>query len=157
MLKFSDIDLAFQFVSSAEYGMNSATLCKETGQTYFESGLGDSDDLPEDIEDSDRYIAIPHKRDLNLGVELVREFVNEYLPAKADEVKSLFQGRGAYSRYKELLGRNNALEKWFKFEEERTESALKSWCAENKIQIEEGGTGDRTISSSGAASRGRDS
>jgi hypothetical protein len=37
---------------------------------YFRhSALGD--DLPEDIEDSDKYISIPHKNNLDLGKALV--------------------------------------------------------------------------------------
>jgi hypothetical protein len=149
MVKFLDIELAFQFVSGAEYGMNSATLSKKTGQIYFESGLGDSDELPEDIDDEDLYIQIPHKRDLDLGIQLVREYVSAHLPEKADEVEAFFRSRGAYSRYKELLSWSNALDKWYKFEEERTETALKKWCVQNTIQIEEGDTGNRTIGSNG--------
>lgn len=149
MVNFSDIDLAFHFVSGAEFGINSAFLCRDTGQIYFESGFGDSDELPEDIEDSNRYIQIPHKRDLDLGIELVREFVIKNLPEKAGEIENFFRSRGAYTRYKELLSKCNTLEKWYQFEQVRIESALKNWCIQNNIQIEENRIGDRTIGSNG--------
>ena len=42
--------------------MHEAYLCKETGQIFYTSEMGDSDELPEDIEDPDRYITIPHNR-----------------------------------------------------------------------------------------------
>jgi hypothetical protein len=79
-MKFDDIELAFLFVSGAAQFTNSALLCKETGEIYYISEMGDSDELPEDIEDSDQYIEIPHKNDLDLGNRLVMDFVAEYCP-----------------------------------------------------------------------------
>jgi len=52
-----------------------------------------------------------------------------------NNVYSIFRRKGAYSRYKELLERKGALEKWYKFENHRLEVALKEWCRENNIEI----------------------
>jgi hypothetical protein len=71
----------------------------------------------------------------------------EHLPEKADQFKTFFHSKGAYSRFKELLGNCNALERWFEFERVRTESALKDWCTQNNINIEEGNEGGRIIGS----------
>jgi len=57
--------------SMDQKGMHNAYLCKETGRILFTSEMGDSDELPEDVDDSDKYIAIPHKNDLELGKALV--------------------------------------------------------------------------------------
>jgi hypothetical protein len=35
------------------------------------------EDLPDDLETSDRYLAIPHKNDLDLGNNLALRFVEE--------------------------------------------------------------------------------
>jgi len=43
MIRFSDIQGAFFFVSSAGYGMNSAVLCKDTGKILYRSEMGDVD------------------------------------------------------------------------------------------------------------------
>ena len=142
-MKFFDIDFAFNFVSSAEYGMNSAYLCKDTGKIYYESAFGDSDELPDDFEDSDRYIEIPHKRDLGLGAELVFDFIDEHLPDKAQEVEKIFRSKGAYSKFKELLSRSGLLEKWYEFEQVKAESALIKWCIQNDIEIEDKSTDDK--------------
>ena len=66
-LKFSDIEEALFWVSMDQQFMHDAILCRETGQIFYTSEMGDSDELPEDIEDPDKYISLPHKNDLDLG------------------------------------------------------------------------------------------
>ncbi len=97
--------------------------------------MGDSDEIPEDIDDLDKYITIPHKNDLELGKALVIEFTSEYLPEELERVYSIFRRKGAYSRYKDLLENKGALEDWYKFENERRKVALEEWCQENNIEI----------------------
>jgi hypothetical protein len=55
-ISFDDIENAFFFVSMDQQGMHSAYLCKETGQIFYTSEIGDSDELPEDVDDPDKYI-----------------------------------------------------------------------------------------------------
>ena len=133
--KFSDIENAFDYVSSQSHGMNEAYLSLDTGQIFYISNLGDSDDLPDDFEESDRYIEIPHKNDLDLGTRLVDEFINTTAPQLADDVSDIFRRRGAYGRFKSLLERHHLIEKWFKFENERELNAIRQWCRENNIEF----------------------
>jgi len=79
-ISFDDIEAAFLFVSMDQQGMHNAYLCKATGQIFYTSEIGDSDELPEDVEDRDKYITIPHKNDLELGKALVIEFTSKYFP-----------------------------------------------------------------------------
>lgn len=111
-------------------------LCQETGQIFYSSEMYDSDELPEDIEDPDKYITIPHKNDLELGKSLVFEFAEKYLPEEIDKINSIFHSRGAYSRYKDLLDMKGYLDKWHKFEAERQKKALEQWCIENNIEFD---------------------
>jgi hypothetical protein len=115
--------------------MNNAYLCKETGQIFYYSEMANSNELPDDIDDP-KYISIPHKNDLDLGKNLVIEFVSEFLPEELDRVYSFFRRRGAYSRYKDLLSEKGLLDKWYNFENERQKAAIIEWCAENGIEIE---------------------
>jgi hypothetical protein len=71
---FDDIENAFLFVSMDQKFIHNAYLCKKTGQIFYTSELGDSDKLPDDIDDTEKYITIPHKNDLNLGKALVFDF-----------------------------------------------------------------------------------
>jgi hypothetical protein len=66
-ISFDSIENAFLYVSMDQQFMNNAYLCKETGQIFYTSEIGDSDELPDDIDDSDKYIEIPHKNELELG------------------------------------------------------------------------------------------
>lgn len=136
-VKFSDLEFSFQFVSSAGPFECNAYLCKDTGHIYWESAYGDDDeDLPEDIDDGSKYIRIPHKNELDLGLPLVFEFVARNLPDDYDKVRAMFNRRGAYRRYKDLLERRGALQEWFKFEAAATDAALREWCAENNVKVD---------------------
>jgi hypothetical protein len=135
-MNFSEIEDAFYFVSSGSPYEHSALLSKETGQIYYASELGDSDELPDDVEEEpDKYIQIPHKNDLGLGKRLVLDFVAESLPDEFGTVERIFQSRGAYSRFKSLLEEKGLLEAWYKYEDSRQKEALREWCMQEKIKI----------------------
>ena len=134
-MKFQDIEHAFMFVSMSPQLENSAILSKETGDIYYVSGMGDSDELPDDVEDTDKYIEIPHKNDLDLGKELVLEFVSEYLAEDSQEVTRIFNRKGAYARFKQLLESKGMLDQWYAYEEKKQEAALREWCTENDIEV----------------------
>ena len=134
--KFSDIEDAMMFVSSSGYGVNSALLDKSTGKIYYRSGYGDLDEFeefPEDEYDPDIHIEIPHKNNLNLGRDLVFEFVEKFIPDAYERVDKIFKKRGAYSRYKDFLDLKGMLQKWYDFENQREQAALLQWCEENDI------------------------
>ena len=135
-IKFEDIENAFEFVSSGLQFENSAIIDKTTGEIYYTSEMSGIDEIPKDIElESDRYVGIPHKNDLNLGRNLVFQFSSQYLQDEIDEIYSLFNRKGAYRRYKNLLESKGLLEEWYSFEDEHQKSALLEWCEENDIQI----------------------
>src|SRR5215468_5816520 len=89
------------------------------------------------ISTTRKYILIPDKRELDLGKPLVLDFASEFLPDDYDEVRHIFSRRGAYRRYKELLVRRGALERWYDFSNKSEETALREWCAENGIELSE--------------------
>jgi hypothetical protein len=91
MIKFSDIEDEFFFVSSDSYGMHTALLNKDTGQLYYRSEMGDLDEIEDADIDWNNCIAIPHKNDLGLGQELVFEFVKNHLVDEYDRVRQIFK------------------------------------------------------------------
>lgn len=134
-MTFETIEDAFHFVSSAAYGEHIAVVSRTTGEAYFASVVIDLDELPDDVDESDDYLGIPHKNDLDLGKPLVMEFVRQRLPEKISRVYAIFKRRGAYGHFKELLAENNLLEEWYAFENERTKEALLEWCKENGVDL----------------------
>jgi hypothetical protein len=139
-VKYGDLSAAFDFVSCAAPFEHRAFVSLDTGAIYWisEASPLDEEDLPADLETSDRYLAIPHKNDLDLGNNLALRFVEEQLPDRYANVEAFFRRRGAYARFKELLAAEGCLEKWYAFEAESTERALRQWCAANEIHLVEG-------------------
>lgn len=127
---------AFEFVSSAPPAEHNAYVSMDTGQIHWVSELASMDEeIPEDLDTSDRYISVPHKNDLDLGRKLVLRFAAQEMPQAYDRVRAIFQRKGAYSRFKDFLQSEGQLEKWYKFEAEAHDKALREWCADNGIQI----------------------
>ncbi|MEE9345780.1 MAG: UPF0158 family protein [Methylococcales bacterium] len=136
--KLNEIHDALMFVSAAGYGENYALLNKQTDQIYFRSemtGIDDLEELSAEECNSSIHIEIPHKNDLDLGRDLVFEFVEQFIPEDDNKVDQIFRKRGAYSRYKDLLESRGVLQKWYDFENQRELSALLDWCKENEIDI----------------------
>ncbi len=94
-MKYLDIENAFLFISMAPPDEHCAYLDKETGEAYYVSTLGDSDELPDDLEENEKYISVPHKNDLNLGRELVFDFISVNLPEEYDRIRGIFSRKGA--------------------------------------------------------------
>ena len=133
---YEEISSAFEFVASGAPMEHSAYISLDTGQIYWASELASLDEeLPEDIDTSDRYLVVPHKTELGLGKNLPLRFAAQELPDSYERVASIFRSKGAYGRFKQLLADNGLLENWYKFEEEASDKALREWCAANDIQI----------------------
>ena len=128
--------LAFEFVSAGNTGEHQAFLCKQTGKLYWHSdSLDELDEVPDDIDDDEKYVQIPNKREFDLGKPLVFDFVGQFLPDDFDEVERIFRRRGAYARFKDLLDRRGTLDQWYGFESKAEESALRRWCDLNSIEV----------------------
>ena len=135
MISYSEIQDAVLFVSSGGYGMNSAVLCKDTGQIFYSSEMGGIDELGDADLDWDVCVDIPHKNDLDLGQRLVFEFVEKHLPDAYHHVRQIFRRRGAYGRFKDFLESKGLMQSWYDFERRREEEAIRQWCEENGIEL----------------------
>ena len=136
-VKYDDLSMAFDFVSSGAPTENRAYVSLDTGAIHWisESNPIEEDELPDDLETSERYIEIPHKYDLDLGNSLALRFVEERLPGRYSDVVSFFRRRGAYARFKGLLAAEGCLEEWYAFEAAATERARREWCEANAIHL----------------------
>jgi hypothetical protein len=131
-----DIEQAIEFISADPSGDSEAFVSLATGKVYYRSEyMEEAEPLPSDIDDQTKYIALPHKRDLNLGVVLVFNFVEKRLPNKASEVKMMFKKRGAYSRFSNWLDRHNLIDDWHHFRNETTTKTIITWCKNHSVNI----------------------
>src|SRR5262245_38259485 len=100
-ISFREILHAFEFVSvGGGFGEHQAFLCRQTGKIFWRSELSDfdelEDELPDDIEDGEKYLEIPDKRELDLGKPLALDFACQVLPKD-------FEKCGAYSATEALM------------------------------------------------------
>ena len=103
MIKFSDIQDAFLFVSSSGYGMHTAILCKDTGQILYHSEMGDLDE----IDDDD--LPNPTAFELYQLVENKEEFVEAYKQAfQASIFNSNFLSNKDFDETLESIIRNRS-------------------------------------------------
>jgi len=135
-VSFNDILEAFEFVSAGGMGEHQAFLCRQSGKVYWHSELcEDLEELPDDIDDSEKYVPIPDKRELDLGKPLVLDFARQFLSDDFDEVRQIFNKRGAYAIFKDLLDRRGTRDQWYDFEAKAEERALRIWCDLNSIDV----------------------
>jgi len=81
-VSFSDVQLAFEFVSSGGMGENEAYLDRQSGKIYWHSEFGDNDEeLPDDIDD-EKYISIPDKRALASSYRRLRRSPSHLQPKR---------------------------------------------------------------------------
>jgi hypothetical protein len=135
-ISYDDLETAFNWVSGSVQFDNSAYISKTTGEIFQASQTYDSDEnLPEDCEDESLYWSVPNKNELDLGRDLVFQFVDEFLPEQYDAVQAIFHKRGAYGRFKDLLLRQGKLEEWFDYESTNTKKALLAWAQEQGVEV----------------------
>jgi hypothetical protein len=137
-VKFSELWSAFEFANVGGGYELHAYVGLVTGKVYFVSDQDDlNDEIPDDIEESDEYLHLPDKRDLDLGSRLAFAFAEQAMPDHYDTVRDVFRRKGAYRRFRDLLVARGMLERWYDFETKATERALRAWSQENGIQLQE--------------------
>lgn len=133
-VEWSEFIDAFEFASFGRPGESRAFVNLNTGSLHCISDVIEfCQETPPDLETSDRYLALPHKADLELGRKLALSFIEQHLPQDFHTVVGYFHKRGAYSRFKDLLGDREVLENWYAFEKHAIEQALRQWCEEHEI------------------------
>jgi hypothetical protein len=135
-VSFRDLQEAFEFVCATSGGEHQAFLCRQSGRITCHSDLADDlDPLPDDIDDPEKFLPIPDRRDLDLGKPVALDFARQFLPSDFDEVRQFFSRKGAYARFKDLLVRRGALDQWYDFEARADETALRLWCEAHSIEL----------------------
>ena len=138
IVSLDELQNAMEWTSS-DFLENEAYICRQTGKIYWIAGdpgmIDDEEEIPEDVHNSDRYLPVPDKRDLDLGNQLAFDFATRYLAQHYDDVRDMFRRRGAYRRFKDFLERKDMLEKWHAYSDEQAVKALGEWCEAEGLSL----------------------
>ena len=104
-VSLKDIREAFEFVCAGGGGEHQAFLCKQSGKLYCHSDLCDDlDILPNDIDDTEKFLQIPDKKELDLGKPLALDF-RPPIPARRLRRRStIFQQKGRLRQIQGSVG-----------------------------------------------------
>ncbi|MEC9486929.1 MAG: hypothetical protein UMU76_05460 [Prosthecochloris sp.] len=134
--RYSEIVMAFEFVSSDEEGENFAWVCRDTGEiVYFSEKLGLDERRGQDIH-SGNCFPVPHREALELGRELAFDFIDEVLPGDYAEVRDIFADpEASRSRFRDMLAARGRLDDWKDYEADRISDVLRQWCEARGIEL----------------------
>lgn len=137
-ITFEDLLSAYEFVNLDQASVT-LYIGKQTGTVYAESDAeelqGIYAEVPDDVEDTEKYARLPNRYDLDLGKQLPQDFAHEFLPDDADDVRAMLNQRGGYRKFRSLITVRGVLDDWYKFEADTTERALRDWCEGQGIAI----------------------
>ena len=131
---YSDLEMAFDFVSAGAGYDHVAYLDRESGEIFYESDSSE-DEIPEDVWENVKYISVPDKKEFGLGKPLALNFSEQYLPNDIENVYSIFRSKGAYSAFKSLLETRNQLQNWYQYEQHAIKEAIIQWCEDNSVEL----------------------
>ena len=135
-VKFQELLDAVESVSMGDFGENSGWLCKQSGEIYVQFAIDpELEELPDDIDDSEKYIQIPDKREIDLGKPLALAFAEEFLPEDFNKVREIFSRRGAYARFNDLLDYRDVRQQWYDYQNKAQVEAVRAWCRDNSIDF----------------------
>lgn len=143
IIEFEDILDGYEYSNVDPYLGSYAWIDLKTGRVHFHSDSNpDADDFNDEFGDMEHYdeenvLAIPNRYDLDLGKELVFDFMSEKMPQDYNRVQDIFSYRGAYARFKDFLHERGMLQEWYNYEDEQTRAALRRWCEDNNLEISE--------------------
>jgi len=127
-----DLTAAFEWVSGdGASGIDAqAWVCRDTGKIIW-IGDGIDEEVPDDLENEQRYLPVPDKRSFDMGRPLVFRFIAEHLPGAQNEVSDMFRHKGAYSRLRQLLDKKGLWNQWNAYQDAAIERELRQWCEDN--------------------------
>ena len=94
----SELIDALEIASMSNFGECQAFVCRQSGKIYCRMDplyVGELDEeLPDDLDDEEKYVQVPEKQELDLGKPLVMDFTRAILPQDLDDVRDMFRRNG---------------------------------------------------------------
>jgi len=136
LVNAEDLEDAVLMMSEAATSAK-AWVSLDTGAVHVRSDLVPADlaPLPDDIDTSERYVPVPTVNNLDLGMQLVFDFVDATMPDDDEYVRQMFKRSGAYRRFSDLVEERGLTDRWHHFREAQTRAVLASWCEDHGLEL----------------------
>lgn len=113
----------------------------ETGDSVFladelATGL-DNEGLEDEIDENPgRYLRLPTKFEIH-EYHIMEEFIQTLKGERADRLEYAIQGRGAFRRFKDMVGRMGISQQWYDFQAEYYRNLAIEWCRDHGLEYTE--------------------
>lgn len=129
-----DLHLAVEHMTGGQDYGAAAYVDRQTGAILW-AGDGMEEPLPEDIDNEERYLPVPSKKELGLGRDDALAFTEEHAPQLLDRTEAIFRRAGAFQSFKVLMHDAGLLPQWYAHQDARLREALEEWVEEEGLQF----------------------
>lgn len=118
-----------------------AFVCRDSGRILRTSDRDFDDtgaslgDVPDNLDDPQRYAIVPSNRDLQLGKRVAVRFAQTHAPAIIEDVHACFATAGARARFDALMDEAGQLDAWRAHEADTVEKALRAWAEDEGFSV----------------------
>ena len=129
-----DLNLAVEHVTGGQAYGAAAYVDRHSGAILW-GGDGMEEPLPHDIDDEERYLPVPSRKELGLGRGDAIAFTAEHAPQLLDSAEAIFYRAGAFQRFKALMHDPGLLPQWYAHQDERLWEALEEWAEKQEVHL----------------------
>lgn len=129
-----DLHLAVEHVTGGGVYGAEAYIDLQTGAVL----LGGDDmepPLPRNVRTAKRYLPVPSRKELGLGRDDALAFAEQHAPQMLRLAEAMFNGPGAFQRFKALMHDAGLLPQWHAHQDARLWEALEEWVVEEGLQL----------------------
>lgn len=129
-----DLHLTVEHVTGGQVHGAAAYVDRQTGATLW-AGDGMEEPLPDDIDNEERYLPVPSRKELGIGRNDALAFTEEHAPQLLDRAEAIFRRAGAFQSFKVLMHDAGLLPQWYAHQHVRLWEALEEWVGEEGLQL----------------------
>lgn len=131
-----DLHFAVEFVTGGQVHGAAAYVDRQTG-TILWAGDGMEEPLPDDVDDEERYLPVPTKKELDLGRNDALAFTEQHAPQLLERAEYIFSTAGAFDRFKHLMREHDLLDAWYAYQGQRPWEELEAWAELHDLHLSE--------------------
>ena len=111
-----------------------AYVDRHTGAILFHGDCME-EPLPDGIDNEERYLPVPSRKELGLGRNDALAFTEQHAQQLLDRAEAIFRRAGAFQSFKVLMHDVGLLPQWYAHQDARLWVALEEWVEEEGLQF----------------------